>query len=300
MAKQAFNDNYEFYTIRGDQNKELSLKEYINMITPYLYEIINKKKSTNQKTQLDVGINFSHLTDKKKNHTLYIKSENIEIFPGDDTNEIIKELTDSLFHNYQEQLLIPRNGSNCIFDSAEVLGVHFQQIDLKRGGSYIKSPEWLKNKGATINPQNTKDNYCFMYAITIALNYHEINHHPERISKVIPFTSKYNWDGINFPAERKEWKTFERNNPSIALNILSVPYDKKDIVTQYKSKYNYKLKNQVTLVMITDNKEKWHYLALKSIPTDNGYMRPTKSISKLLRGISSKQNGDILIDQKNH
>ena len=72
------------------------------MITPYLYEIINKKKSTNQKTQLDIGINFSNLTDKEKNHTSYIKSKNIEILPGDDTNEIIKELT---FDNYQDQLL---------------------------------------------------------------------------------------------------------------------------------------------------------------------------------------------------
>ena len=209
------------------------------MITPYLYEIINKKKSTNQKTQLDIGINFSNLTDKEKNHTSYIKSKNIEILPGDDTNEIIKELTASLFENYQDQLLILRNSSNYIFDSIDVLGIHFQQIDLKRGSSYIKSPEWIKNKGATINPQNTKDNYCFMYAITIALNHQKINHHRERISNLIPFISKYNWDGIDFPAGEKEWKTFERKNRNIALNILSVPYNKEDIVTQYKSKYNH-------------------------------------------------------------
>ena len=239
LAKQAFNNNYEFYTIRGDKNKELSLKEYIDMITPYLYEIINKKKSANQKTQLDICINFSNLTDKEKNHTSYIKSKNIEILPGDDTNEIIKELTTSLFENYQDQLLILRNSSNYIFDSVDVLGIHFQQIDLKRGSSYIKSPEWIKNKGATINPQNTKDKYCFMYAITIALNHQEIRHHPERISNLIPFISKYNWDGIDFPAAEKEWKTFERKNHNIALNILSVPYNKEDIVTQYKSKYNH-------------------------------------------------------------
>ena len=92
LAKQAFNNNYEFYTIRGDKNKELSLKEYIDMITPYLYEIINKKKSTNQKTQLDIGINFSHLTDKEKNHTSYIKSENIEILPVMIQMKLLKNL----------------------------------------------------------------------------------------------------------------------------------------------------------------------------------------------------------------
>ena len=44
---------------------------------------------------------------------------------------------------------------------------------MNRGGSYIDSPEWLKNKRATINPQN-KDNECFKYAIKVALN-HEKN-----------------------------------------------------------------------------------------------------------------------------
>ena len=42
----------------------------------------------------------------------------------------------------------------------------------------MPSPDWLKNKGATINPQNTKDNYCFMYALTIALNHKEIGKKP--------------------------------------------------------------------------------------------------------------------------
>ena len=43
--------------------------------------------------------------------------------------------------------------------------------------------------------------------------------------------------------------------------------------------------------MITDGK-KWHYLALKSVRTTNGYNRPIKSLSRLLRGITSNHNGD--------
>ena len=31
----------------------------------------------------------------------------------------------------------------------------------------------------------------------------------------------------------------------------------------------------------------WHYLALKSIPTEDGYMRPTQSISRLFNKITS-------------
>ena len=54
-------------------------------------------------------------------------------------------------------------------------------MEVKRGSSYIESFEWIKNKKATINPQNTKDNRCFLYAITIALNHQEISNRPERI-----------------------------------------------------------------------------------------------------------------------
>ena len=48
------------------------------------------------------------------------------------------------------------------------------KIDIRRAESYIKSPDWLVNKGATINPRNENDNKCFQYAITIALNYNKI------------------------------------------------------------------------------------------------------------------------------
>ena len=36
------------------------------------------------------------------------------------------------------------------------------------------SPEWIVNKGATINPKNEKDNKCFQWSTTSALNYNKI------------------------------------------------------------------------------------------------------------------------------
>ena len=57
---------------------------------------------------------------------------------------------------------------------------------------------------------------------------------------------------MEFPAGIKDWKRFEKNNKTIALNILSVPHDEKTINLAYKSKYNCKRKNQVVLLMIAD------------------------------------------------
>ena len=67
---------------------------------------------------------------------------------------------------------------------------------------------------------------------------------------------------IDFSSYRKGWKKFKSNNKSIALNILYVPYNTKEIRHAYKSKYNLEHENQVILLMITDGK-KWHYLAVK-------------------------------------
>ena len=44
--------------------------------------------------------------------------------------------------------------------------------------------------------------------------------------------------------------------------------------------------------MITDG-EKLHYTALKSEQTEVGFIRPTKSLSRLFKGITSNHKGDF-------
>ena len=65
---------------------------------------------------------------------------------------------------------------------------------------------------------------------------------------------------------------------------MQVPHDEIKITHAYKSKYNHTRKNQVVLSMIADD-EKWYYTALKTEPTEDGFNWPTKSLSKLFRGI---------------
>ena len=85
---------------------------------------------------------------------------------------------------------------------------------------------------------------------------------------------------IEFPSDKEDWKMFEQNNKEIALNILFVRHNKRGIELAYISKYNYKRKKQVILLMITDDGKRWHYLIVKSL-------------SVLPRGISSSNNGDF-------
>ena len=139
---------------------------------------------------------------------------------------------------------------------------HIHKTSLKIGKSYIKSSEWVLNKRATINPKN-KDDKCFQYSINVELNHQNIESHPERISNIKPSIDENNREGIDFPAGIKDWKKFERNNKTIALNILFVPHNENTIDLPYKSKYNRKRDNQVVLLMITDGEQsdevdKWH------------------------------------------
>ena len=287
LVKGSFNNNYEEYEIRGDRNKNLSVKQYLYMIIPKLVELINEKKSNNeQKIQQSMGLNFMHTTDRDKKRTFHVKSDNAEIRIGSNPN-VITILFESFLNNYQKEGQILRNCSNYTFESVDILGIHFHNTKLKRGSTYLDSPRWIKNKHAIINPKNIKDNECFKYAIIAALHHQETGKDPQIISKHKPFINNYNWKDIDFPSGSNEYKKFKQNNRNIALNILSLPPNKEEINIIYKSQYNRKHEEQVVLLMITDNNQentpdKWHYLAVKNI-------------SRLFRGITSNNHGDFLL-----
>ena len=189
---------------------------------------------------------------------MHSKSDNIEIMISDETDEVIKKLFDLLENRYQNNLQSMRD-SEFVFDYVHLLYYKCYRINFNRGGSYIDSPDWIKNKKATINPINKKDNKCFQYAITVTLNHEKIKKDLQRITKIKLFINKYNWEGINFPSKKNDWKKIDNCSLTIALNVL---YAKKEkIYSAYLSKHNSNRKIQVIFLMIL-NGEKWHYLAV--------------------------------------
>ena len=110
------------------------------------------------------------------------KSDSIEFMMGSETDE-------SLLQRYQEELEESMEGTGFIFDSIDILYYNLNKISLNRGGSYIDTPEWLKNKKATINPKNNEDKR-FQYTVTVALNHQNIKNNPERITKIKPFINQ--------------------------------------------------------------------------------------------------------------
>ena len=157
----------------GDKDKSLSIKEYIDVIRPYLIDIINDHKTQGEwrihsgniiiknktqrewKVSLTMAVNF--ISSKKDSdetpRTMHTKSDNIETMMGSETDEIIEEPFESLLERYQKGLQESMRGSEFVFDSVDALYYDLNKVSSIRVGSYTDSPEWIKNKKATINPK---------------------------------------------------------------------------------------------------------------------------------------------------
>ena len=128
------------------------------------------------------------------------------------------------------------------------------RVRLRRGGSYIKSPEWLANKKATMNPKNKTDDECLGWSTSSALDYNEIiKKEFENIFKKIKHEDK------DFSSHKRDWENFEQNNESIALNVLFASIHIEEITLVYKSEHNLERENKVLLLMINhdDDDEKY-------------------------------------------
>ena len=267
--------------LKRKNNEILTTKTQQNMAKTQ-QELIKSQKTQqelikSQKTQQELRKSQQELIKSQQELRIHTRSVNEELMNGSDTDEIIKELFRCLLQRYQENLQEKMKGSDFAFDGVNYLYYDLNKISISKGGSYIDSPKWLKDKKSTINPKNN-DHKCFQYAVTLALNYDKIDRNPQRISKIKPFVEEYNWKDIDFPSTSKDWKKFELNN-EVALNILYVPHNTKKIEIAYKSKHHLTREKQIILLMIS-NGENWHYLVVKSV-------------SGLLTGITSNHKEDF-------
>ena len=71
---------------------------------------------------------------------MHSKSVDIEIMINDETDEVIKELFDSLKNRYQNNLESLK-GSEFVFDYVHLMYYKCYKINLNFGGSYIDCPD---------------------------------------------------------------------------------------------------------------------------------------------------------------
>ena len=200
------------------------------MIRPYLRDLINRHKPTTEltdeasnddnergewKIHLVMQNNCISTINFEDTRTVYSASKPVEIFMGVNTDDAIGRLFDTLLQRFQQAIETSNdNGRGFTHESVALLYYYFQKINIRRAESYIKSREWIVSKGATINLKNEKDNKCFQYSITSALN---CNKTKKIYSRYIEKLKRVN---IDFSSYSRDWKEFEQNNTSVALNVI--------------------------------------------------------------------------------
>ena len=56
------------------------------------------------------------------------------------------------------------------------------------------------------------------------------------MTKIKPFISKYNWEGINYPSEKDDWKKNYKNDLNVNLKLnLNVLYEKIYILLMFQN-----------------------------------------------------------------
>ena len=84
---------------------------------------------------------------------MHSKSDNLEIMIRDEPDKVIKYLFVSVKNRYQNNL-VSMKGSEFVFDIIHLLCYKCHKINLICVGSYVVSPDLIKNQKGTINPIN--------------------------------------------------------------------------------------------------------------------------------------------------
>ena len=94
FVKSSFNDNYKYYESRGDKEKILSVKQYLNKIKPQLYDLIKDHRIVRRvwKIQICTHVNLVSSRDTGETRIICVRSDNVSIMQGSDTDDIIREI----------------------------------------------------------------------------------------------------------------------------------------------------------------------------------------------------------------
>ncbi len=216
---KAFKDITESYKIDMSSFKGADMRADFEKVKPIILKKLHKVTAGGDpmKAFLEYRAKFFKPVKNVMADDGYFKgSDPIILTKGSDKKEQLNELLENIESQVESFI---KNGSDLRFDSSVVMYIQLAKWTPLKGGSYIPSPLWVRDKKCCVNVRNT-DNQCFKWAILSAL--HPQKKNAERLNHYLEFESNYNWDGITFPASEKSYQQFEKNNEGISLNVYQI------------------------------------------------------------------------------
>ena len=173
------------------------------------------------------------------------------VYNLNDIDDIVRSMIEHMSQQVENPAL---RDSKFVFDRVMQMDINIHRLNVTRGSSYIPLPGWLSHKEAIINPKNL-DMKCFKWAVIAALKWKEIGRDQQRVSKLRRYDD-LDWDGINFPVSTQDIKRFESRN-GVSVNLLALD-SKTPYICWEGGDYN-----RVVNLMIIEDNEKSHYVAIK-------------------------------------
>ena len=166
---------------------------------------------------------------------MHSKGDNTEIVINDEADKVKEELF-KLLKNRHQNNLESMKGSEFAYDYDHLLYYKSYKINPNQDGSYIDSLEWIKTKNQQWILSIKKIINAFKIAVTVTLvNHVEIGKISQKLTKIKPFINKYKWEWISVPSEKDDCKKTEKNNVTIALNILHAEKEKNIFCLYFKT-----------------------------------------------------------------
>ena len=145
-------------------------------------------------------------------------------------------------HNYDfNQLLNELNlavdnfnarGSNFVLDAVTTFHLVITQYRPMAGSTFVPTPPRIAKKKAVVNVQND-DNRCFLWAILSCL--YPSKNNPCKVCSYTKYQNSLNFNGINFPVQTKDVPKFEKQNPTISMNVISLDTENDGYCVEYMS-----------------------------------------------------------------
>ena len=265
-SKSAFRKFTMQYTIEGRAGYDP--ESFMADVKRSVINFLGKNRRTKVKLILRCNMEKNNIsTGEVIAHKTSFHSKPEVNLEGTDVDDLYNTMADRVL---EAMATFQRDGSNWTFKSIICLEIHTVVYEPLKGNSYIPLPPKLAQKKAIINMKN-EDDKCFTWSVLRALNPRE--EHAERIDKDLnKKEDSLNMTGIVYPVQLNAIDKFERQNPTISINVFG---HEESVCPLRVSKCEDR--EVVNLLLISDD-EKRHYCLIKSM-------------SRLLSTQTSKRNG---------
>ncbi|KAF4520795.1 hypothetical protein B566_EDAN002371 [Ephemera danica] len=273
IAKTAFNKMLTNYEIENTDEKT-DMVVFMEAQRYTIQEIILHDLFVKNAIKMNMALQITIENVAGEVSPWAFRTNNVEVYLATPTEDIITDMFEKIKQKFSERLL---DGSGCKLATIEKLLIRTSKNNPLRVSSYLKIPERFKLRCALINPYNINDNECFKWSVCASLHK---GPHPERIATLTKYVERFDWNGVCFPSAITDVRQFERNNPTVSINIYALSTDDK-LPEIYPVKVVDEEKDEHIDLLVLENGENRHFAYIKNF-------------SRLISSQISNHNGQTL------